>query len=234
MEACMFNFGNNSLTSQVSARRGLMFGLIIVMALLSFEMFNFGTTEYALADLVGELRFLEIPWATILAIAFCGIDFAGIARLFTPNGRSEESVEVWYLFGAWLLAATMNALLTWWGVSLALLNHPTLGNIVVDQGTLLKVVPIFIAVMVWLIRVLIIGTFSLAGDKLFTQADVSDRPVRRSPARRRLPEYEPDSYARIPTQLREAPVGFNPAPKPGLMNREPTYRPVSMAGRRID
>jgi hypothetical protein len=143
-------------------------------------------------------------------------------------------VEVWYLFGAWLLAATMNALLTWWGVSLALLNHPTLGNIVVDQGTLLKIVPIFIAVMVWLIRVLIIGTFSLAGDKLFSQADAGDRMVRRAPARRNLPEYEPQDYPRFPTQLRESPVGFNPAPKPGMMNREPTYRPVSMAGRRTD
>ena len=31
-----------------------------------------------------------------------------------------------------------------------------------------KIVPVFVAVMVWLIRVLIIGTFSLAGDRLFT------------------------------------------------------------------
>ncbi len=35
--------------------------------------------------------------------------------------------------------------------------------------TLTKVVPVFVAIMVWLIRVLIIGTFSLAGDRLFSQ-----------------------------------------------------------------
>ena len=67
-------------------------------------------------------------WATILAIAFCGIDFAGIARLFTPEQGADEPKEVWYLFGAWLLAATMNAMLTWWGVAIAILSHEVAGR----------------------------------------------------------------------------------------------------------
>ena len=151
--------------------RGLLFGVLIVAALLAFEVFNYSTTEFALSDLLGELSFAGVRWATILAIAFCGIDFAGIARLFTPEKSSDEPTEVWYLFGAWLLAAAMNAMLTWWGVSIAILNHETLGNSVVSRETLLRVVPIFVAVLVWLIRVLIIGTFSVAGDRLFSQAD---------------------------------------------------------------
>lgn len=53
-------------------------GLILVIALISFEIFNFSTTEYALTDLLGGLNFLGLKWATILTIAFCGIDFAGI------------------------------------------------------------------------------------------------------------------------------------------------------------
>ena len=82
-------------------------------------------------------------------------------------------------FGAWLLAATMNAMLTWWGVSLAVLGHETLGNAVVSRATLIRVVPIFVALLVWLIRVLIIGTFSVAGDRLFTQDDARlPRPAR--------------------------------------------------------
>src|SRR5512145_2114568 len=104
-------------------RRGLIFVAIIFTALLAFEIFNYSTTEYALSDLLGDLRFAGIRWATILAIAFCGIDFAGIARLFTPEEGSNEPNEVWYLFGAWLLAATMNAMLTWWGVSIAMSTH---------------------------------------------------------------------------------------------------------------
>lgn len=157
--------------------RGLIFGVIIIGALLAFEAFNYSTTDYALRDLLGDLSFFGVHWATILSIAFCGIDFAGIARLFTPpmptaNGdRIGEPGEIWYLFGAWLLAATMNAMLTWWGVSLAILNHETLGNAVIAREMLLRIVPIFVSVLVWLIRVLIIGTFSVAGDRLFSQGE---------------------------------------------------------------
>jgi hypothetical protein len=171
------------LFRQVRVRRGLIFGLIIFTALLAFEIFNYSTTEFALSDLLGDLKFAGIRWATILSIAFCGIDFAGIARLFTPSENSGRGPgnpnETWYLFGAWLLAATMNAMLTWWGVSLAVMNHQALGNDVVSRTTLIRVVPIFVALMVWLIRVLIIGTFSVAGDRLFTQDDARlPRPAR--------------------------------------------------------
>jgi hypothetical protein len=151
----------------IRINRLVMFGVLIVVALLAFEIFNYSTTEFALKDILGGLRFAGIPWATILAIAFCGIDFAGLARMFTPEVGADEPREVWYLFGAWMLAAMMNAMLTWWGVSIAIANHETLGNGIVSRTTLLQIVPIFIAIMVWLIRVLIIGTFSVTGDRLF-------------------------------------------------------------------
>jgi len=157
------------LSKRIKVQRGLVFGILIVTALIAFEVFNYSTTDFALSDLLGELTFLGIKWSTILAIAFCGIDFAGIARLFTPERGRDEPAEIWYLFGAWMLAALMNAMLTWWGVSIAILNHETLGNAVVARETLLNVVPIFVAVMVWLIRVLIIGSISMAGDRLFSQ-----------------------------------------------------------------
>ena len=150
--------------------RGAAWGAMILGALLAFEVFNFSTTEFALNDVLGDLRFAGFRWATILSIAFCGIDFAGIARIFTPEQGRDEPTEVWYLFGAWLLAAAMNAMLTWWGVSVAIISHNSLGaGSVLSSSTLTKVVPVFVAIMVWLIRVLIIGTFSLAGDRLFSQ-----------------------------------------------------------------
>jgi hypothetical protein len=219
-------------------QRGLAFGVIIITALLAFEIFNYSTTDYALADLLGDLSFLGVRWATILAIAFCGIDFAGIARLFTPEEGADEPGEVWYLFGAWLLAATMNAMLTWWGVSLAILNHETLGNAVIARSTLLRVVPIFVAVLVWLIRVLIIGTFSVAGDRLFSQSDQYSRISQRS-----LPTGRPSATAvralgSRPAPQRSIPISastFRPAPKPvespepAYTKQEPTYHPVSMS-----
>lgn len=187
-------FQNQSIFStfqRLRLQRGLAFGIIIITALFAFEIFNYSTTDYALTDLLGNLKFLGVRWATILSIAFCGIDFAGIARLFSPDNNSQASYagraavshsETWYLFGAWLLAATMNAMLTWWGVSLAVLGHETLGNAVVERATLLRVVPVFVAILVWLIRVMIIGTFSVAGERLF---GVVEQP------RQAAPVYQP-------------------------------------------
>jgi len=160
-----------NLTNNRKFNRGATWGMMIIGALLSFEVFNFSTTQFALHDMLGDLTFAGMKWSTILAIAFCGIDFAGIARIFTPEQGRDEPAEVYYLFGAWLLAAGFNATLTWWGVSVAIANNANLqGSQVMSGATLLKVVPIFIAAMVWLVRLLIIGTFSLAGDRLFTTA----------------------------------------------------------------
>ncbi|MEJ2757592.1 MAG: hypothetical protein P8046_03830, partial [Anaerolineales bacterium] len=200
--------------------RGLVWGILILTALIAFEIFNYSTTDFAMSDLLGDLQFMGIRWSTILAIAFCGIDFAGIARLFTPEQGADEPNEVWYLFGAWLLAATMNASLTWWGVSIAILNHNTLGNAVIPRESLLKIVPIFVAIIVWLIRVLIIGTFSVAGERIFSQDDSphakrglqfntapTSKPIQRQ-TRRPRPSYTRTSK---PKPRPSAQTSFRPA-----------------------
>jgi hypothetical protein len=220
-------FSFSRLSSRISPSRGLLFGLLIIGALLAFEIFNYSTTDFALNDLLGELRFASFRWSTILAIAFCGIDFAGIARLFTPEQGADEPKEVWYLFGAWLLAATMNAALTWWGVSIALVNHQSLGGSVVTQATLVKVVPIFVAVMVWLIRILIIGTFSVAGDRLFSQADARHSA---RPAASLAPSTAARSYTPSPATFRPVPkLSTQPDRSAPYTRSEPTYHPVSMS-----
>ena len=216
--------------------RGATWGIMIIGALLAFEMFNFSTTEFALNDVLGDLKFAGFRWATILSIAFCGIDFAGIARMFTPEQGADEPAEVWYLFGAWLLAAAMNAMLTWWGVSVAIINHSSLGaGSVVSNATLTKVVPVFVAIMVWLIRVLIIGTFSLAGDRLFSQDNQRSRSTTRRPAPRRQPQTSRATASLQPASSLPRPVNSytRPAPKPqGNYSRpEPTYQNMSFSGR---
>lgn len=233
---------NQLFLHQFRIRRGLVFGVIIITALFAFEIFNYSTTVYALTDLLGNLKFAGIRWATILAVAFCGIDFAGIARLFTPslnqNRATNGLTETWYLFGAWLLAATMNAMLTWWGVSLAILDHQTMGNAVVDRETLLRVVPIFVAVLVWLIRVLIIGTFSVAGDRLFTQ-DEQRFPSAVRPQQKPMTATLPGSSLGkipVPRSVAASSTSSRPAPKASMsgpvdtgygVRAEPTYHSVS-------
>ena len=222
-------FRSNSLSLKALFKnmpRGMLFGGILVSALLAFEMFNYSTTDFALTDLLGhDLKFAGMRWATILSIAFCGIDFAGIARLFTPEQGRDEPAEVWYLFGAWLLAAAMNACLTWWGISVAVTSHSIQGSSLVSSATLTKAVPVFVAIMVWLIRVLIIGTFSMAGERLFS---MDARPARRS-----------NSQASNYTSSRPSVATPRPKPRPAhamsaSQRGEPTYHPLGASAQAND
>ncbi len=222
--------GIGSMLGGISSRRGLAWGVIIIGALLAFELFNYTTTQFALADVLGNLKFAGITWSTILALAFCGIDFAGIARLFTPEQGREEPAEVWYLFGAWLLAAGMNATLTWWGVSVAIVNHNSLaGGVVLTNATLTKVVPIFVAIMVWLIRVLVIGTFSVAGDRLFSQAD--SHVAQRTSHQVLQPASSLTSRPRPSISTPFRPATKAARPESAFPRSEPTYHNLSMSSK---
>lgn len=199
-----------------SLNRGTAWGLMILGALLAFEIFNFSTTQFALRDVLGDLTFGGLQWATILAVAFCGIDFAGIARLFTPQQGRDEPTEIWYLFGAWLLAAGFNAALTWWGVSVAIVDHRSAAaGAVVSNQTLINVVPVFVAVMVWLIRVLIIGTFSVAGDKLFSTGEGRAQIERAfHPAISHGAGAPAASFRSAASTARSVSTAYRPAPRP--------------------
>lgn len=223
-------FSTKKLFGGQGMQRGAAWGMMIIAALLAFEIFNFSSTDFALRDVLGDLRFLGIRWATILAIAFCGIDFAGVARLFTPEQGDDEPAEVWYLFGAWVLAAMMNAMLTWWGVSVAISQSGHVGSAIVSADVMTKVIPIFVAVMVWLIRVLIIGTFSIAGERLFTQ-DLQRTPLKRNTKTKS--NNRPTNKFRQQPALRSA-SSFRAAPKPTRTQAsfsEPTYHNLSASSR---
>jgi hypothetical protein len=202
----------------VNLKKQAIIGLILVVALLAFEIFNFDTTRFALRDLMGGVSFFGIQWAAILAIAFCAIDFAGLAHLLTPRRQAGEGRDTWYLMGAWLLGATMNAMMTWWAVTVTLLSHD-LGNEVMTRQQLIQAAPIFVAVLVWLTRILFIGAFSVAGDHFFHSALVGERPtvavrpaaaeprVKSQPAHPGAPA-RPGSH-RIPHVSDEAPAFLN-------------------------
>lgn len=221
-----------ALVEKFKMKRGLAFGIIIVGALLAFEVFNYTTTDFALSDLLGDMRFVGLRWAMILALAFCGMDFAGIARLFTPERERGAKLETWYLLGAWFLAATMNAILTWWGVSIALLTHNSLGNEILSRDQLLAIVPVFVAVLVWLIRILMIGTFSMMGERLFGATEVSERSY--SATERYAPRPITPAPARpVTSAIRPAPVSaqflgvegeddFDQRQRPRVVDERPT------------
>lgn len=150
-----------TLASLPLAARQAVVTAILVVAMLAFELFNFDTTRFALHNLLGDVSFGGLRWAAILALAFCAIDFAGLVHLCAPE--REAGHATWYLMGAWLLGATMNALMTWWAINLTLLDH-SFGNEVLSRAQILEVVPPFVAALVWLTRVLFIGAFAISGE----------------------------------------------------------------------
>ncbi|HKI52906.1 MAG TPA: hypothetical protein VJ987_02185 [Anaerolineales bacterium] len=217
------------ILQKAALKRGLIFGGIILSALLAFEVFNFSSTAFALNDVIGDLSFGPFKWATILAFAFCAIDFAGIARIFTPEQGADEPAEVWYLFGAWFLAAAFNASLTWWGISVAIMEHTAVGGALLGPQAMAKVVPIFVAVVVLAIRVLLINTFSVAGDRIFSLAEDRQTSYRNKPTYR--PTTSNNSY-RTPSTSYPRPAP-KPTPVAASSNRplynEPTYHPIGMS-----
>ena len=193
-------------SNENKAGRHFMIASIMAVALFAFEAFNFDTTRYALTNLIGDIRFANITWATILAIAFCSIDFAGLIHIFASDG-GQEGRESWYLVGAWLLGATMNAMMTWWAVSLTLLDHQ-FGNEILSRDTLLYVVPIFVAALVWLTRVLFIGAITYSGEMLRNQERKSKTTSRTVSKRRRTRQPQqptPPIITRQPVRIVENP-----------------------------
>lgn len=157
----------------ISFRDGVNFGTaaLILGALLAFEVFNYESTRYGLDVLFGSTRVaifsLSTPMAAVLAIAACGIDFAGIARVFTPERGRDEPIWVWILTAGWLLSAMINAALTWWTVLLLVSRFGNLENPIIPVVTMIRAVPIVIAIFVLLTRLSIIGALSIAGEDFF-------------------------------------------------------------------
>ena len=208
--------------SKLKARNGIIYLLITVLALAAFEAFNFSTTDFALSDLLGDLRFMGLRWSTLLSIAFCGIDFAGIARLFSPQNKQDQRTSAWYLFGAWFLAATMNAILTWWGVVMAMQTHPVLSAGLVEENLVSKAVPIFIALMVWVIRVLLIGTLSKKSDQLLEEHRKSQgQPM----SRREFRQAQSRAAQSKANVNRSVPVGFTQVTSKQDHNKNTRHRP---------
>jgi hypothetical protein len=125
--------------------------LISIILFLLFELLNFSTTQYALNDI---LRSSLV--ASIIAIIFCGIDLLEISMIYRQEKSDDESAFIWYKSGAWFLAASVNAILSWWGISVLMLK----GGIQPDASSLMKLVPICVAGMMLLFRVYVVNAVS--------------------------------------------------------------------------
>lgn len=201
---------SNTLMKVFKSKANVFFAIMIV-SFLAFEIFNFSTTQYAFNSVLSNRN-----WSIVLSIAFCGIDFAGIARLFTPEQGADEPAEIWYLFGAWLLASAMNAGLTWWGCAVSI-QDAVLPAFAGDSAK--TVIPIFVAILVWIIRILLIGTFASKGDALLN----APRAERVAPVQQTQRPVRPAQTTFTP---QHRPVfSQSPAPTTGARQKQGTYKP---------
>jgi hypothetical protein len=85
----------------------------------------------------------------------------------------------------------MNAAMTWWAVASALSDHALPGNALVSPGQVIQIVPVFVAVLVWLTRVMLIGSLSTAGDRLRAAAPARNYRPAPKPSKSARPAFEP-------------------------------------------
>jgi hypothetical protein len=151
---------------------------------VSFEIFNFSVSFFALNNLPGGINDWGIRWAVILAIVFCIIDFGGIALYNLKERAGRKSRLPGWLFGIWMAGASLNTLLIWWGLSIAIAIQPVGKARMVDTQILAILIPVSMAVLAGLIRILFTGTLaaSLAGTNMLAgrqQTSVSRAQLRR-------------------------------------------------------
>ncbi len=192
----------NQFFKTLRTRSGSVYTLVIVLALAAFEMFNFSVTHFALGDMLGNYGTGILTWPLILALAFCAMDIAGIASIL--SAPDEAGRRGWYLLGAWVLAAAMNAGLTWWGISVAIYNQPAHDVLLVDPMTYVTILPVLVAVMVWVIRVLIVG--SLVGS--MGALDGKGRSARKEKTFGFRTEKAPAGFTPMPSRAQMEESGF--------------------------
>lgn len=175
---------------------------ILIIGTLAFEYFNYITTEFGMAALIGAGKV-----ATVGAIAFCLTDIAGLVRVFTPETKlSNEPAEVVMLWVAWIVAAVTNAGLTWFAF-LTLMTGRQLGNAVISQVTILEVFPILFALMTLVARLGLIGSVASGLDAL------------------KIPTLDMKTLGLKP-KTSVKPVATTQRPVSGRPASQPTFRPA--------
>jgi hypothetical protein len=212
----------NTQTIKTSPRNAAA-TLSALAALAAFEVFNFSTASMALQSLFGNLAMGGIKWASLFALAICCMDIAGIICLFLPAMNPTHGRRDYRLFGAWLLASGLNTWLTWHGINLAItIRQAQIGGIV-DTAVLTGTLPGFMALLIWVIRILIIG--SLSHPKSVSLAQ--DYDLEESQRSHEEARVQVDPF--VDLMPHEGTYPFNPVTQPtrnNIINRDPTYRGI--------
>lgn len=175
--------------------RANLFALVLLTGLGCFLLFNYATTYETLGIMLGRTTNV-----TLFAVAVSMVDFAGLARVLTPNtSMKDEGVFVYVLLGVWLVAAAVDIILTWWWVALRMETVNAGQYLPPGVGAwMTEVFPWAVAFMEFAIRVPLVLLVGQYGDKI-------------------LEPFKRTSFAR------GGPVASSMAPKQGM---PPIKRPI--------
>lgn len=196
-------------------------GLFLLLALVVFELINYTTTVEAIRSILGNrqvnLVFLGAASLPVLmGLAMCLLDFAGIARIFTPQTGKDEPKAIAILFIVWVISAVFNAGLTWWSSAIWIASGYGNQNPLVDPGTVLTIAPRVLAVLFFLLHFGLIYTIAIIGDNLFS----SGRGGYRAPSK------GGGIFSGLGNLFNRRQKGFTPPSKPNKKNnRQPTPAP---------
>ena len=150
-------------------------GMLLLISLFVFEFVNYTTNVGAVESILGSrsvglLFYGQVSFAVLVGLAFCLVDFSGIARIFTPQRGKDEPNAVRVLFIVWLLSAVLNAGLTWWVATIWVASSYGGQNPLVNYNTVLVWAPRIIATLFFLVHFGLVYTVALVGDDLFSSS----------------------------------------------------------------
>jgi len=179
------------------------FGLITVLGLLAFEIFNYATNQDAMAKIFGEAKFFTIPIYYLLAIAFSAIDLGGLSSTFTEEDWGHEPWWVYVATGGWLIASIVNALLTYLAilVGMALAPISQLAVVMPKVAAVYDYLPAALTIVIWLIRVMLIGSIVASTNGGRPKKKPIQRPVQQAAAPTASQAYRPMSPAPAKPQV---------------------------------
>ena len=190
--------------------RGSFFVGMLFFALACFMLFNYLSTYETLKHILGG-GLLVFAFAFALSI----VDFAGLARIFTPETQAKDESKLIYILGAvWLLACIFDVFMTTYWVSLMMIRQDNGSEIQQMMGPFAyKAIPWVIALGEMMLRVSLVLMVGMFGDKLLHGMDkiipsLQNAIPKRSPipASRPMPARTP-----IPTNYHTVrPPDFHP------------------------
>lgn len=131
--------------------------VLSLAALVAFELFHLSTTSFALNNLLGPAPHGGMAWSLVLGIAFCAVDIAGILNLAGNSNPAFRFKGRRWFFIAWVISLVFNIIITWWGLSTAIAIQQVHAGLIIDANLLMQVLPAFLAILLSLVRILIIG-----------------------------------------------------------------------------